>query len=33
MTGLRTGHPRLSCLERGKTWMPGTKAGHDERHV
>src|SRR6266567_2620661 len=35
MAGLRPGHPRLSCLNAAKTWMPGTrlhKAGHDELH-
>jgi hypothetical protein len=21
------GHPRLSCLREGKTWMPGTRPG------
>src|SRR6185437_739253 len=30
MAGLRPGHPRLSCLSEAKTWMPGTKPGHDE---
>jgi hypothetical protein len=23
MAGLRPGHPRLSCLNAAKTWMPG----------
>src|SRR5258708_37667122 len=30
MAGLRPGHPRLSCIDSARTWMPGTKAGHDE---
>jgi hypothetical protein len=30
MAGLCPGHPRLSYLDAAKTWMPGTKAGHDE---
>src|SRR5258707_7329749 len=30
MAGLRPGHPGLSCSIEAKTWMPGTKAGHDE---
>jgi hypothetical protein len=25
------GHPRLACLKRSKTWMAGTKPGHDEK--
>src|ERR1700682_315336 len=33
MPGLRPGHPRLSCLNEVRTWMPGTKPGHDDlRH-
>jgi ribosome-binding protein aMBF1 (putative translation factor) len=27
MAGLRPGHPRLWCIDAGKTWMPGTGAG------
>jgi hypothetical protein len=25
--GLRPGHPRLSCLDSARTWMPGTRPG------
>src|SRR6267378_3445274 len=25
------GHPRLSCQKEDKTWMAGTKPGHDEK--
>src|SRR6266851_6708060 len=27
MAGLRPGHPRLSCLNAVKTWMPGIRPG------
>jgi hypothetical protein len=27
MAGLRPGHPRLSCLDAAKTWMPGKSPG------
>jgi hypothetical protein len=27
MAGLRPGHPRLSCLDAAKTWMPGRRPG------
>src|ERR1700692_1894799 len=30
MAGLCPGHPRLLRLKPRKTWMPGTKPGHDE---
>src|SRR3954468_24089139 len=31
MAGLRPGHPRLWCIDAGKTWMPGTRPGMTSR--
>jgi hypothetical protein len=30
MPGLGPGHPRLGGISARKTWMAGTKPGHDE---